>query len=209
MRKSWQLESADTAEKLKKLMEDERGTVFGSIAKLHMARRALTVDGLEKLGTDSEDNRSKAAASVQQARDYFAELTKEFKQSDEPALLQESWVGLAQAEETLVGLPTAKGGSDSRGDATKAIDAYTKAAAIFPDAELSKKYAARAKELTDNKAAFIDAQKAFYAAPAETKLELPKVGTKKNEPTAEPKKDEPKTLEVPNVAPPPADPKTK
>ncbi|WP_020469210.1 YfgM family protein [Zavarzinella formosa] len=160
-----QLETADTADKLKALMEEQRGTIFGSIAKLHMARRALTVDGLEKIGTDKPDDRKKAANSLDDAKKYFTDLTKEFKSYDEPAMLQEAWVGLAQAEEALVGLPTTEGGSDSRGDADKAIEAYTQAGSIFPDLELSKKYAARAKELKDDKAKFIEAQKAFYAAP--------------------------------------------
>ncbi len=230
-----QLETADSAEKLKVLMDEQRGTIFGSIAKLHMARRALTVDGLEKLGTDKVEDRRKAAASLDQARIYFADLTKEFKQSDEPALLQESWLGLAQAEEALVGLPSAEGGTDSRGDADKAIDAYAKAAAIFPDLELSKRYAARAKELKDDKTEFIKAQKVFYAIPPEPKADLPKVEPKTETPKfdipkldfpkfdipkidlpkVEPKKDEskkepePKTAETPTADPKTADPKTK
>ncbi len=225
-----QLETADSAEKLKVLMDEQRGTIFGSIAKLHMARRALTVDGLEKLGTDKVEDRRKAAASLDQARIYFADLTKEFKQSDEPALLQESWLGLAQAEEALVGLPSAEGGTDSRGDADKAIDAYAKAAAIFPDLELSKRYAAHAKELKDDKAEFIKAQKVFYAIPSEPKAELPKVEPKTETPKfdipkldfpkfdipkidlpkVEPKKDESKKEPEPKKAETPtADPKTK
>lgn len=156
------LESADTPEKLKELMEEGRGTIFGSIAKLHIARRALSVDGLEKIGTDKTEDRSKAAASLEDARSKFAELTKEFKENDEPALLQESWLGLARAEEALVGLPTKEGANDSRGDADKVIEAYAKAGAILSETELSKGYAARSKELKDNKAKFVEVQKAYY-----------------------------------------------
>lgn len=201
-----QLETADTPEKLKTLMEEQRGNIFGSIAKLHIARRALTTDGLERLGTDNSEDRRKAAASLDQARIYFADLTKEFKQSDEPALLQESWLGLAQAEEALVGLPTTEGGSDSRGDADKAIEAYTKAAAIFPDLELSKKYAAHAKDLKDNKATFVDAQTAFYAIPPAPKVEGPKVEVPSVTPKVEPPKPDGK-FETPKIEFPIVDPK--
>src|SRR5262245_25870839 len=128
-----QLVNADTAEKLKQGIEDHRGTVLGSIFKLQLSRYYLLAEGLPRLGTDNSDDRKKAAASVELARGYYLELTGELKQEDQTALVQEAWLGAAQAEEALVGLPTAEGGTDSRGSADKTIEYYEKAAAIFPD----------------------------------------------------------------------------
>lgn len=157
-----QLASADTAEKLKQGMEEHRGTLLGSQFKLHLARYELRTEGLPKLATDRPEDRKKAAASVEAARTHFQELTGEFKGEDQQALLQEAWLGLAQAEEALVGMPTADGGTDSRGDPDKAIEYYEKAAAVFPDSEFSKRYKAWADTLRTNKDQFVAVQKELY-----------------------------------------------
>jgi hypothetical protein len=157
-----QLASADTPDKLKEGMEAHRGTIYGSLFKLQLARHLLLNEGLPRLGTDSGETRTRAAAAVEQARTYFLELTGELKEKDEPALVQEAWLGAAHAEEALVGLPAADGKSDSRGNVDKAIEYYEKAAAIFPDTEFSKRYKARAEKLTATKDQFVADQKAFY-----------------------------------------------
>ena len=187
-----QIELADTPEKLKTAMDELHGTVFSSIAKMHLARRALGPNGLEKLGTDRPDDRKAAAASVEVARTYFLEQTKELKEKEEPALLQEAWIGAAQAEESLVGLPSSEGGSDSRGDADRAIEYYEKAASIFPDSEGSGRFKKWSEELRSNKDAFIAAQRELYKP-----REIPPVPPKptgpvlKDPPAPEPKKTEP------------------
>ena len=157
-----EIEAANSRDSLKKIMEDHRGTIFGSIAKIHLARLELNVDGLEKIGTDKLEDRNKAASSLENAREHYSALTKELQKNEEPALLQEAWVGLARAEEALVGLPTKEGAGDSRGDADKAIEAYLNAGKIFPELELSKSYGTKANQLKENKSKFIETQKAFY-----------------------------------------------
>jgi hypothetical protein len=169
-----QLKNADTPEKLKQGMEDHRGTILGSMFKMQLARYRLRAEGLPKLGTDSADTRKQAAASVEEARTYFLELTGELKDKETADLQQEAWLSAAQAEEALVGLPTAEGGTDSRGNADKAIEYYDKAAAIFPDSEPSKRYKARADKLRATKDQFVADQKAIYK-PREV-ISLPPTG---------------------------------
>lgn len=219
-----QLVNADTPEKLKQGMEDHRGTVLGSIFKLQLARYYLLSEGLPRLGTDNSDDRKKAAASVEQARGYYLDLTGELKQGDEPALVQEAWLGAAQAEEALVGLPTAEGGTDSRGSADKTIEYYEKAAAIFPDSEFSKRYKAHVDKIKANKDQFVATKKAIYKPREVLPLGPPKKddpffglgglpplpktdpGLPRIEPPPPPKAETPKSSTTPAVPPPPAPP---
>lgn len=157
-----QLANADTPEKLREGMEAHRGTIYGSLFKLQLARHLLLNEGLPRLGTDSTTTRNQAASAVEEARKYFLELTAELKEKDEPALVQEAWLGAAQAEEALVGLPAADAKSDSRGNVDRVIEYYEKAAAIFPETEFSKRYKARAGKLKATKDQFVADQKAFY-----------------------------------------------
>ena len=200
-----QLAAADTAEKLKQGMNDHRGTVFGSMFKLHLARHMLLDEGLPRLGTDNSEARKQAAASVEHARTYYLELTGEFNEKENADLLQVSWLGAAQAEEALVGLPTADGGNDSRGSADKAIEYYEKAAAIFPDTEFSKRYKERADKIRANKDQFVATQKAIYKPRELPPFTLPPKGDSAFEGLF-PKKDA--TLPKIDVPPPPAPGKT-
>jgi hypothetical protein len=157
-----QLAAADTAEKLKEGMETHRGSITGNLFKLHFARHQLKNEGLPRLGTDQTKERTQAAASVELARTHFLELTGELKEKEEPALVQEAWLGAAQAEEALIGLPTADDKNDSRGDVDKAIEYYDKAASIFPDKDFSKRYKERADFLRANRERFVSDQREIY-----------------------------------------------
>jgi hypothetical protein len=157
-----QLASANKPEKLKEGMEAHRGTVYGSLFKLQLARYLLKNDGLPKLGTDNATAQQQAANAISEARGHFLELTSELKEKEHAALVQESWYSAAKAEEALVGLPTAAGASEYRGNVDKAIEYYEKAGAIFPDTEFSKQYKARAETLRSNKEKFVADQKAIY-----------------------------------------------
>jgi len=179
-----QLASADTPEKLKEGMEAHRGTVYGSLFKLQLARYLLLNEGLPRLGTDNSVTRNQAAQAVDDARKYFLELTAELKEKDEPALVQEAWLGAAQAEEALVGLPSADGKSDSRGNVDKVIEYYEKAGALFPDTEFSKRYKERAEKLKATKDQFVADQKAFYKEREFTPFSPPPTGPGKTDPLA-------------------------
>lgn len=214
------LEAAGDAKKLKEYMEENAGNIFGSIAKMHLARRHLRGEGLELLGTNKPENRRKAAADISTARAYFLELTKELKEKEEPALLQEAWIGAAQAEEALVGLLKPDSTSEYQGDADKAIEYYGHAVKFFPDTDGTKRLQKHLDNLTKNKTAFVDFQKELYTKreqpplPPQPKAEekqpvpmvpVPKPEEKKTEPMVptpptlpmvplppDPKKEEPK-----------------
>lgn len=197
----FQLINADTPEKLKQGMEDHRGTIDGSLFKIQLARLLLKQEGLPKLGTDRAEARRLAANSVSDARDYFLELTTEFKEKEQAGLLQEAWLSAAKAEEALVGIPKTEASTDSRGDLDKAIEYYEKAAAIFPDESFSKKYKEWADKLKANKTQFIADQKELYKA-----RELPFFPPSKNDPTVPgitPPSPGPKLGPDPGVVPPP------
>ncbi|HJZ91996.1 MAG TPA: hypothetical protein VKE40_14070 [Gemmataceae bacterium] len=157
-----ELQTADTTEKLREGMDRHRGTIWGSFFKAQLARRRLRVDGLPQLGADRDEARDQAAAAVAEGRKYFLELTTDLKDQDEPGLVQEAWYSAAEAEEALVGMPTKLEGTDSRGDADKAIEYFDQAANIFPDTDLSKGYKKRADDLRANKTQFINTQRALY-----------------------------------------------
>jgi hypothetical protein len=201
------LEAADTPQKLKDYMEAEKGNIFGSIAKMHLARRALRSEGLEKIGTDEPVKRRQAAASLEEARTYFLELTTELKEKEEPAMLQEAWIGAAQAEEALVGFPKTDDGSDSRGDVNKALEYYTNAVKFFPESEGTKRYQKHLDDLTKNKDSFVAFQKAIYK-----KRELPPLPTfgktDSKEPVPPVIPPDGKKTEVPPVPTPPDGKKT-
>lgn len=198
-----QLAAADTIEKLKQGMEEHRGTVYGSLFKINLARLLLKNEGIPKLGSDRWDPRNRAAENIEQAKTYYLELTGELKEKEQASLVQEAWVGAAQAEESLVGLPKTEGGSDSRGDVNKAIEYYEKAGSIFPDTEFSKRYKERAEKLKNTKDDFVAAQKAFYKP-----IERPTFPTGKNDPFAPPVPGGPK-IDLPGgpfIPPPPKPP---
>ncbi len=190
-----QLDSANTPEKLKEGMETHRGTVYGSLFKIQLARYLLKNDGLPKLGTDVPKDQQQAGNAVTQARDYYLELTSELKEKEQAALVQESWIGAARAEEAMVGLPSSEGGSDSRGNVDKAIEYYEKAGAIFPDTEFSKRYKERAEMLKSKKDQFVTAQKEFYKP-----IERPIFPSGKTDPFAPPIPNGPK-LDIPGLPP--------
>lgn len=157
-----QLANANTPQKLREGMEQHRGTVYGSLFKLHLARYLLRTDGLPKLGTDNSTAQQQAANAITEARNYFLELTSEFKEKEHAGLVQDSWLGAAEAEEALVGLPTSAGASEYRGNVDKAIEYYEKAGAIFADKEFSQRYKTRAETIKSNKEKFVADQKAIY-----------------------------------------------
>jgi hypothetical protein len=157
-----QLATADNPEKLKAGMEEHRGTVYGSLFKLHLARHQLRNEGLPKLGTDNSTARLQAANSVDEARKNYLDLTSEFKEKDDPAFLQEAWFGAAAAEEALVGVAKPDNQAEFRGNVDKALEYYDKGAAILPDAEFTKRHKAWADKIRANKEMFVADQKEIF-----------------------------------------------
>ncbi len=80
----------------------------------------------------SADQRPKAIEDVEQARQGFVELAAECK--DSPLLQQEALLGAAQAEESLIGVPTKDDPAKSRGSLERAVDLYRQIVKAYPKA---------------------------------------------------------------------------
>jgi hypothetical protein len=146
--KVWpQLDGSPSESDLKSIVESNRGTPVGRIAKAQLARVQLN-DGLNKLC--SRDERSKAIASVEDARTAYRELINDAK--DDVLLEREAMLSVAQAEEALVGIPKSDSPTESRGSLDKALELYEQAAQKFDKTPQGTVAAARAKDIRENKA---------------------------------------------------------
>jgi hypothetical protein len=129
---------------LDKLANDHRGTPPARAARFQMARLKLN-QGLESLFSE---NRSTAIERIQEARDLYEALAAE--STGTPLLAQEALMGLAKAEEALVGVPKGNNPKESRGSLEQALEWYTKLAEKYPDSFLGKAAAERAQMLEGN-----------------------------------------------------------
>lgn len=137
------LELASTPEDLEKIVTEHPNSVPGKLAEFHLARIKLAPEGIDRLVTGDPQDRQKALASIEQAKESFAKLAPELK--DSPVLQAECYLGLAKAELALVGI-TKEGRLDTfRGDPKVAADWLDKLAALAdgtPWGEDAKKIAA-------------------------------------------------------------------
>jgi hypothetical protein len=144
------LYSADTIEKLDEIIKagppDSNVVTF---ARLQKARLALNRDGIEKLGTTDSDIFKAAVAHIEEGRKLYKDILNDLK--TEPALQQEAWIGCAKAEESLLGTPKTKDSTDYLGSYDEMVKDYENAAAIEPDSEVSKGYAATAAKLKEKR----------------------------------------------------------
>ena len=89
--------------RLEELAEANRGTEPAWAAKAQLARAALQ-KGLDELG--SEVLRSGAVANIEKARDWYGQLAKDA--TGDVELQREAALGMAKAEEALIGIPKAE-----------------------------------------------------------------------------------------------------
>jgi hypothetical protein len=139
--------------RLEQIMESNRGTPVALAAKAQMARGALQ-EGQDRLG--SETYRTGAISNIEKAREWYEQLKKEA--ADDPQLQREAYLGMAKAEESLVGIPKEKNSQELRGSLDKARELYEETATKFPDTLQGKEAAKRAEEIKANK----DKVLAFY-----------------------------------------------
>jgi hypothetical protein len=92
------LEQAQSREDYKKIADAHSNTPAGRVARLQLARLALN-DGLDQLYASSADDREQARKSLEEAKNYYATLARDFR--DAPLLVQESLMGQAKAQESL------------------------------------------------------------------------------------------------------------
>jgi tetratricopeptide (TPR) repeat protein len=136
---------------LEKVVKSEKQNPTAKwVAKFQIANQYVTALGADKVGTPFEKEREEAFAKIETGRKYFEELLKE-NLKDEPALRQTAHARIALAEEVLCGAKDPQDASKYRGDVGKAIEHYREAAKIFPDQDLSKRYATKADNLERNR----------------------------------------------------------
>jgi hypothetical protein len=137
-------------EKLQALASDSQGTMPARAARFQKARVELR-NGLRNIS--SAEHRPEAIRLVEDARRGFEELAAECKDNS-PLLEQEALWGAAQAEESLVGVPTTEDAAKSRGSLKRAVELYQRMASPPHDegyfADIAKR---RIAELESNPSA--------------------------------------------------------
>jgi hypothetical protein len=158
--------------RLEEIAEANRGTEPAWAAKAQLARAALQ-KGLDELG--SEVLRSGAVANIEKARDWYNQLAKDATSDVE--LRREAALGMAKAEEALIGIPKAENSQEMRGTLAKALELYKDAASKYGDSIQGKEAAKRATELEANRdkivAFYTELNKSLSTLPAPPISKLP------------------------------------
>jgi hypothetical protein len=144
--------SGDT--RLDELAKTGKGTLPGRGARFEVARLALQF-GQENLRSF---RRADATKKLLKARSDYEELSRECV--DNPGLLQEALMGVATAEESLIGVADPDDPEKICGNLDRAVGYYSKLADDFPDSPLGKK----ARERLDYISANRPKVEEFYAA---------------------------------------------
>jgi hypothetical protein len=144
--KQWlDLELASSPEDLEKLINEptNHNSVPAKLAEFHLARIRLGPEGIDQLVTGDPQNRQKALASIELAKDTFVKMAPELK--DSPVLQAECYLALAKAELALVGITKEGRLGEFRGDPREAAGWLDKLATVAegtPWGEDAKKLAA-------------------------------------------------------------------
>jgi len=117
----YKYDTAGTLSDLDKLAADNRGTMAARASRFEVAR-ALLAQGVQNLG--NPEQHASAVDSLEKARGFYEELAPQAK--DTPVLQQEALMGVATAEESLVG-------SSKDASLDKAQEYYQRVADQFPD----------------------------------------------------------------------------
>jgi hypothetical protein len=192
--------------KLEEIAENNRGTEPAWAAKAQLARAALQ-KGLDELGSDAL--RSGAVANIEKARDWYGQLAKDATGDIE--LQREAALGMAKAEEALIGIPKAENSQEMRGTVAKALELYKEVSSKYADSIQGKEAAKRTAEIEANKdkieAFYTELNKSLSTPPAMPITKLPS-----ESPYKEPPKVPPPSIPTgtpPIIAPLPTEPKPK
>ena len=133
-----QYETPTTTADLERFADDpnQQGAVQGRFARAEAARQLMQSVSLLGAGNVAPQI-DQARAGLEKARDAYEKLVRE--SGDTPALMQESLLGAARANETL-------------GDLGKAKDFYARLAKDYPNTAPGREADARARDLDDEKA---------------------------------------------------------
>lgn len=150
--KLWfQLESVSTLSSLEEFAKEHPNTKAGRVARLHVARTLLGPDGIELLAARDPKEQQKAVENIEKARSMFEELAAEVP--NEPAMLAESYLGCAKAEQALIGISQKDKPLEFRGSPDKLLGWLDKLAEVAPNTpwgEDAKKFAAAIRDTKDN-----------------------------------------------------------
>lgn len=133
------LDSVSTPAELDQLAKDNRGTMVARAARFEEAR-ALLAQGIQNLGAQTQHE--SALDNLERGRNLYEEMIPQSK--DMPAWQREAMMGVATAEESLVG-------SVKNGSLDKAAEYYQRLADAFPDTFQGEAAKKRAEELRDSK----------------------------------------------------------
>ncbi len=162
-------------ETMESLAKEHQGTLPARVARFQRARLLLQ-EGLE---TFASEKRAQAITKIQEAHKLYGQLARECTAA--PLLDQEAMMGMAKAEEALIGLNKPSADTTAEEASTYTLDQararYQQLAAKYPESYLGKAAAERAKDLEDNREAVLALYKelndqVLLAAP-KTKTETP------------------------------------
>ena len=139
------LDQITADDQLKPFADAYPGTTQGRTAKFWEAR-ALSQRGPEKLG--NPDERAKAVQDLIKARELYQELAPLCRA--EPILQQEAMMGVARAEESLIGVPDPADPKQPAGTLDRAVAYYEELAVKFPESAQGKAARQRADDLKKN-----------------------------------------------------------
>ena len=124
------LDEASSVDKLDDIAKKDANGVQGKLAKLYVARYWLggPGQGLDGLQQSDPDQRKKAIELIANARASFLELAEVFK--GDISLGAQSYLGAAESEEALVGVPAEGKTLESRGTVEKAAEYYGQVARV-------------------------------------------------------------------------------
>lgn len=142
--------------------QQNSGDLAGKVAELEVARGKLNSDGIAKLSLESPEEQQKGLDNIDEARDIFVKLAKEFP--DNPTLKVESLLSAADAEIALAGIPKTPAGTDYRGSVKEAANLYRESAKVIGEEnDYAKTLLAKADELEKNASEVIEVSQALHA----------------------------------------------
>ncbi len=146
-------------EVLKRIGDDHPGTIAGRTAHFEAAR-LLFESGQESI---TSADRSNAVKQIEEARELYSKLSKEC--ADAPLLAQEALMGVAKADEALIGADPEKPVSFDQ-----ALKDYLWLAQKYPDSVLGRQAKERADYLEQNQ----EAIQKFYTELSKVAIVRPK-----------------------------------
>jgi len=132
---------------LANVVHDGRGTFAARAARFDEARPKLDEEGQSPF---SAFQRAEVAKLIKERRTIYEDLIDQC--ADQPILAQEAMMGVAKADESLIGITSP---SDVQKDLDKALASYRRLAERYPNSVLGKAAQARITELEAKKSEVI------------------------------------------------------